>query len=272
MLVLDFDGTVTDAETEGVPFRAGYLKDLSVLTGQPEDTIIALADEFQAKVSASPDEYGWMFQGHIVAPACVDPYLRIMPVARMVFDKFGCFPGEDDRSRMLDGILYKYNYQKTHNAFKPGAKEALVSLEGTNTFVVTNSHTDAVQDKIADLGDLEWLRQRVHGLAKKYIVDDSFDLLPREIQLPGLDRPVLLRRKLYFEALERLRKEVGVEWKDVCVAGDIFELDLSLPLAMGARVALVVNQFTPDYERNYLLNHERGHIIEDISEIPSLLK
>ena len=33
VVVLDFDGTMTDAEAEGVPFFDGYVADLATLTG-----------------------------------------------------------------------------------------------------------------------------------------------------------------------------------------------------------------------------------------------
>ncbi|MFM2152956.1 MAG: hypothetical protein RL199_1391, partial [Pseudomonadota bacterium] len=35
LVILDFDGTMTDAEAEGAPFRDGYLQDLATLTGRP---------------------------------------------------------------------------------------------------------------------------------------------------------------------------------------------------------------------------------------------
>ena len=69
----------------------------------------ANAEGFEAEVAADPQAYGWLFHGHIVAPATVDPYLRIMPVARKIFDHYGAFQSEADRTRLLDGILYKYN-------------------------------------------------------------------------------------------------------------------------------------------------------------------
>jgi 3-deoxy-D-manno-octulosonate 8-phosphate phosphatase KdsC-like HAD superfamily phosphatase len=268
LLVLDFDGTMTDAEAEGAPFREGYLQDLAVLTGQPLDLVHDLARQFDAEVARAPDDHGWLFNGRIVAPASVDPYLRIMPVARKIFDRFGAFPGESDRTRLLDGVLYKYNYTKTKTAFRTGAAEALVALAGTETYVVTNSHTDAVARKLHDLG-AEWLVPRVHGRAQKYVIDDAFALVPESLALPGLARPVLLRRKAYFDALDALRTAVGAAWSEVAVCGDIFELDLSLPLALGATVGLVVNDFTPAYERAFVEAHPRGKIVTALSQLPA---
>jgi FMN phosphatase YigB (HAD superfamily) len=275
MLVLDFDGTVTDAEAEGAPFREGYLEDLSVLTGKPIADVRAIAAEIEAAVQADPNAHGWIYDGRIVAPATVDPYLRVMPVARAVFDRFDVFKGADDRRRLLDGILYKYNYQKTRIAFRPRAYDLLRALVGSDSYVVTNSHTEPVQGKIQALGadaeSLDWWLPRVRGSAKKYAVDDSFDAIEAELELPGLGRPVLLRRRLYHDALAALLAASGSSWAELLVVGDIFELDLALPLAMGARVGLIVNDFTPAYEQAFVVDHPRAALLRSLDEVLPLV-
>ena len=279
LLVLDFDGTMTDAEREGTPYREGYLDDLAILTGLTPVEIRTMASRFEAVVAAEQGRFGWDFGGRIVAPAGVDPYLRVMPVARMILDEVGILKDRETRNRLLDGILYKYNYPKTHTAFRAGAYTLLSTLPaGLEAYVVTNSHTTPVQGKLRQLaeeagaaGELDWMVQRVHGSAKKYIIDDDFEAVPEALTLPDLDRPVLLRRRLYFEALEALRLRHNVAWSDVVVVGDIFELDLCLPLALGATVGLMTGPFTPDHERNYLESHPRGHLLSGLDEVGALL-
>ncbi len=278
MLIFDFDGTLTDAEAEGLPFREGYLDDLAALTGAARSEIATLADRFEADILAASDRFGWVFNGQIVAPASVDPYLRIMPVARMVFDHFGSFPSEDDRSRLLDGILYKYNYGKSGISFRAGAYELLSEREGTPTWIVTNSATDPVRNKVTALaeqagrsGTLDWLVERVFGFGKKYVIEPGWDVVDDAMALPGLNRPVLLRRKKYFDVLERLRVEAGFAWSDVTVVGDIFELDLALPLHLGARVGLLASRFTPPWETEYLAGHDRGAVLHSIDDVTSFI-
>ena len=186
---------------------------------------------------------------------------------------------DDDRSRLLDGILYKYNYPKSAVAFRPGAFELLSSLEGSPTWIVTNSATEPVQGKVRALADsggapgsLDWLVERVHGYGKKYVVDEGFEQLPETLELPGLNRPVLLRRPKYYGLLESLRAEAGASWSEVTVVGDIFELDLCLPLHMGARVGLVVNAFTPPYEQAYLREHPRGQLLASLDEVADFVR
>lgn len=277
LLVLDFDGTMTDAEAEGAPFRGGYLADIAALTGLSIDEVEQLAQRFEAEVARAPEIHGWVFDGQIVAPATVDPYLRIMPVARRILDHVGRFRDETDRNRLLDAILYKYNYQKTLDVPRPGALEVLLAVRDVPVYVVTNSHTDAVRRKVCAIGTpdggpnrLEWLVERVHGRAKKYVTDDGFEALEASMSLPGLARPVLLRRRHYHDVLDGLRRDVGCEWSEVLVVGDIFELDLAVPLAVGARVALMCNDFTPPWERDYLATHGRGTLLTEIRQIPAL--
>ena len=275
MLVLDFDGTVTDAEEEGKPFREGYLQDLAALTERSLEDIESMARQFEAVVAADPDNHGWQYGGAIVAPAAVDPYLRIMPVARKIFDECGVFLNPYDRNRLLDGILYRYNYQKTLTAFRPAARDLLTSLSGTASYIVTNSHTEPVRDKIRALAahssEFDWLLERVHGRARKYVIDADFDRVPESMSVAGLSRPILLRRRNYFEVLDALLKRERRTWSQLLVVGDIFELDLALPLAMGARVGLVINRFTPHYEKAFVAMHERGHLIERLTDVRPLL-
>ena len=273
LLVLDFDGTMTDAEKEGAPYRTGYLADLALLADKDLDVIQTWAEEFSEQVNQNPQDYGWKFGGEIVAPACVDPYLRIMPIARMIFDRASAFTNENERDRILDRILYKYNYKKTITAFRPHAGDFLQKFNqqsGYETYIVTNSHTEPVRDKVQQLGSefpdgLKWLVERVHGSAKKYIIDSSFDQIDEHLTLPGLSRPILLRRKNYFDVLDGLRSSAGVDWKDVVVLGDIFELDLCLPFSLGATVGLMKTKFSPTYEVDYLDAHERGATFWDLN-------
>jgi phosphoglycolate phosphatase-like HAD superfamily hydrolase len=275
LLVLDFDGTMTDAEAEGAPYRTGVLEDVALLTGLTLTDVEARAQTIEAQINAAPHDHGWVFGGRIVAPASVDPYLRIMPVARRIFDDVEAFMDPADRARLLEGLLYKYNYRKTATAFAPHARETLLAMTGRPVFVVTNSHQDAVQGKIrslgggADGGPLAWLVARVFGSARKFVLDDGFDAVAESMALPGLERPVLLRRRDYFSVLDGLRSDAGCSWDEVAVCGDIFELDLALPFALGARVGLCVNDFTPRWERDFLTDHPRGRLLTGVDEIPA---
>jgi hypothetical protein len=277
VLALDFDGTMTDAEAEGRPFRDGYLDDLCLLVGRaPADPeIIAIADEVEGELARAPASHPFLWMGRAVAPATVDPYLRMVPIAHRILDRFGAMPNANDRGRLLGSVLYKYNYQKTlgHPVFRAGAGAVLAALAGTQTWIVTNSDTHAVAGKVAaldrDVPGVVWLTSRVRGHARKFDVDDDWAVAPAELAMPGLDRPVLLRRRAYYEILKAVLDEAGAAFADLVVVGDIFELDLAMPLALGARVGLVASPRTPAYERAFVASHPRGKVIEDLAEIPA---
>jgi hypothetical protein len=277
VLVLDFDGTMTDAEAEGRPFRDGYLEDLCSLVGRNagDPEVTAICEAVEAELAATPARYPFLWMGRAVAPATVDPYLRMVPIAHRILDRFGVIPGPVDRGRLLGSVLYKYNYAKTlgRPVFRAGAGEVLGRLASEQTFIVTNSDTHAVAGKVAqlerDAPGVIALTGRVRGHARKFDVDDDWAGIDAEMNLPGLDRPVLLRRRMYHDILKSVLDASGATFRELVVVGDIFELDLAMPLALGARVGLVVSSHTPDYERKFVGEHPRGCIIEHLSEIPA---
>jgi hypothetical protein len=280
IVALDFDGTMTDAEAEGRPFRDGYLEDLCALVGRPvgDTEVLAIAAGVEAELAGAPAAHPFVWMGRAVAPATVDPYLRMVPIAHRILDRFGALPGAIDRGRLLGTVLYKYNYAKTlgRPVFRAGAGEALRRLRGEQAWIVTNSDAAAVAAKLAaldrDVPGVAWLAPRVRGQARKFDIDDTWTGAPEALAIPGLDRPVLLRRRNYHAILRAILDEAGAGFADLVVIGDIFELDLALPLALGARVGLVVSAHTPDYERAFVAAHPRGGVIEDVIDIPSFVR
>jgi hypothetical protein len=276
VLVLDFDGTMTDAESEGRAFRDGYLEDLCALVGRPpgDAEVKSIAEQVEAELARAPESHPFLWMGRAVAPATVDPYLRMVPIAHRILDRFGAIPSAEDRGRLLGSILYKYNYAKTlgHPVFRPGAGDVLRTLGGTHAWIVTNSDSHSVAGKVAALDreapGVAWLTSRVRGHARKFDVDEAWTDVPSSLALPGLDRPVLLRRRNYYDILREVLDDAHSGFDDLVVVGDIFELDLALPLALGARVGLVSTERTPGYERAFIAAHPRGRVIEHLGEIP----
>jgi FMN phosphatase YigB (HAD superfamily) len=279
VVVLDFDGTMTDAEAEGLPFRDGYLDDLCALVGRPagDAEIWSIADEVETELARAPELHPFLWLDRAVAPATVDPYLRMVPIAHRILDRFDAIPGALDRSRLLGRVLYKYNYAKTlgRPVFRAGAGEVLRTLRGTQTWIVTNSDTESVAAKLAaldrDSPGVAWLMPRVRGQARKFDVDDSWTGAPETLDVPDLDRPVLLRRRHYHSILRAVLDDAGAEFAELVVIGDIFELDLAMPLALGARVGLVASERTPAYERAFVAAHSRGRVLDDVRDVPSFV-
>jgi len=286
VLILDFDGTLTDAEEEGKPFTAGFLDDLATLTGRPLAEIVQMHAEFEARILAEPHKYAWMMDGLPVAPASVDPYLRIKPIATMILEETGCRMDPRTQQNLLTGLLYKNNYRLSGTCFRPGAMELLhaLFLAADDAFIITNSHTDAVISKLRklamDLADdcgpetggafLNWWIPRVLGNAKKYVALDHLDDPSKSrLELIGLvpDRMVYCLRPHYERALLELMGPLGCKWPDLTVVGDIFELDGACPMARGAQFGLLRNPATPDYEIKYLDGHPQARVLIEVSQI-----
>lgn len=268
LFVFDFDGTATLSETEALPFVAAYRQDLAALCAVPD--IEARIDALLAAMEADPARWAFRIGGRAVSPATVDPYLRMSAVGEALFDELGLFTNLADRARVSGALLYRKNYALTleRPAFRPEAAEVFQSLAGREVYVVTNSGTEHVQAKITSLG-VGWMLPRVRGDARKFSVEDSFERVPAELRLDGLDRPVLLRRRHYFGVLDALREAAGVSWADVWVVGDIFELDLALPFALGANVVLIANDRTPPWERRFVEREAR--VVESLAAARALL-
>lgn len=254
-VVLDFDGTFTDVAAEGAPFTVHFRRRLSEVIGR--DVGEAGWDPVQAEVLSSSEEHGWEVGGHVVAPAIADPFLLANFVARRLCERLGVLRDPAERASVLDG-LYREAYSQVGMAFKPEAKEVLEALldTGLPVTIVTNAHTDMVQAKLTQLGPRGRERLRVSGDARKFLIepppraDPRFDALPESVRVDGaLERPIFLRRGRYFEALRRIWDETRTTPETTLVAGDIFELDLALPAALGARVQFVARPNTLPYER-----------------------
>lgn len=252
-VVLDFDGTFTDVEREGIPFLEVYREGLERLVGEPIDERWAQA---VAVVEGDPDAHGFEYGGRIVAPSHADPYILATSVANLVLAGHSGLVGEA-RAAALEA-LFGESYAKADTVFRPDAAEVVEVVLGYDApvFVVTNSRTAHVKDKVRALvGERAAERVEVRGDARKFHLvgpeppDPRFDAVPESMTVEGLARPIYLRRGRYFEALRRIWDETGASPERTLVAGDIFELDLALPSALGALIHLVARADTPGYER-----------------------
>ncbi len=261
-VMLDFDGTFTLAEEEGAPFLEAYRADLTQRLGRDLGAEWA---ECEATIRAKPTEYGWLFQGKLVAPGDADPYIRATTVARMLMDRHQAYSEPADRDRALSE-LYGNNYERSATVFRPGAKEVLERLLGTGkpVYVVTNSGTAAVTRKVETLLPNASTRPIVRGNARKAFIEEPtesdapFASLPETQTLEGLPRPVYLRRGRYYEVLREIWQETKTLPERTLFVGDIYELDLALPLHLGVAVHLIVGDTTPDYERRFVASIPRG--------------
>jgi phosphoglycolate phosphatase-like HAD superfamily hydrolase len=271
LCVLDFDGTCTLAEACGAPYLAAYKRGLGQRIGRDLERDWRAAED---RVRANPAAHGWLDRGRIVAPGNADPYIRASTVARMLLDDYGLYP-EDVERRALLSELYAECYPSSLEVFRPGAREVLERLLASEVtvVVVTNSATAAVTRKIAQLLADSLVRPEVRGDARKAELrepsepDSPFQRLPEEQRIEGLARPIYLRRGAYYGVLREIWRESATTPERTLVVGDIYELDLAMPHALGASIQLVTGETTPEYVRHHVERVERGGVASDLESV-----
>jgi len=246
-VILDFDGTCTDVEQEAVGFLRGYKADLAGVLGR--DSLDGLWEETEARVLAEPARHGMLIGGCMVAPP-VDPYLLATAISTLIEPDLG--DAETER-------LFKENYRFTTTAFKPETREVVEALVAADVhfYVVTNSEPAKVGEKLDALQPAGRASIRLHGDARKFLVDEPqvhtaserFADVPSTCAIDGWARPIHPRRGHYFDALESIWQETGTRPEDTLVVGDVFELDLVLPALLGCQLHLASGARTLPYER-----------------------
>ncbi|MDJ0520724.1 MAG: HAD family hydrolase [Planctomycetota bacterium] len=246
-VILDFDGTCTDVEQEAQGFLAGYQADLARVLGLTDIQPAWAAAE--AQVLAEPSRFGMVIGGRMVAPA-VDLYLLATAISTLMEPELG----DEETER-----LFKENYRFTTMAFKPETRPVLEALASSveHLCVVTNSEPAKVGAKLDALDLSQRDTIRLHGDARKFLVaepvkhegSDRFAALPETQQVAGWPRPIYVRRGHYFDALASIWEATRTTPAETLVVGDVFELDLVLPGALGCGVHLVPSPRTLDYER-----------------------
>jgi hypothetical protein len=126
---------------------------------------------------------------------------------------------------------------------------------GLPVYVVTNANAEVARAKLGTLNLHGGDKLHVVGDARKFLVcppsssDAAFDALPAVQPVEGLRRGVQLKRGAYLDALCRAWSDTGVSRENTLVCGDIQELDLALPAALGCQVHLLQRPTTHAYER-----------------------
>lgn len=191
----------------------------------------------------------------------------------------------------------------SHFLHKPGIRPTAVFREGLEDHlkfaldrgfemsVVSNSAIVMVRNRIrSDFKIFELVKRmeakdgrRVIGNAGKDKVfpdwDDkisfggslTFKGLPKRVRITkyGLQRPIYTRRKLYFDAMERL--EFTRAWHRF-VIGDCMENDLLLPHIMRSEVGLMDHPLVPEHERRWAEGAYGARVLRSFEDATAMLE
>ncbi|HEY0251504.1 MAG TPA: HAD family hydrolase [Kofleriaceae bacterium] len=251
-VILDFDGTCTQIEAIQREFVEAYRIGVGASAA---DWTRALATVRDAAPTA-----GWtLFDQPSTAPANADPYILTFEAARLLV--------REGVIGAIDPMLFGRVYAKHPAPFRPELREVLLALLGKGIAIafVSNSAKDKVAAAVDKaMGDEIAARGKIHviGNAAKMMIGELptgtaidaravFETLPAAQKLDGVNRPVYLRRANYFRAICDVFTEfkaTGFPADELLVCGDIWELDLAMPRALGANVHLI--QRTPPFDTN----------------------
>lgn len=266
LVVLDFDGTVTEIKKEGKPFTSGYKDDVSAALDMELLEFRKKWKAAQRKVRRNPVEYGWEIDGIMVTHALVDPIIYTQTVAGVVMDDAGFLLDQEERKAFLKKI-FEDNYPKTGAFFRQGVDDFLHIVKSAfDLCIVTNSRTNHVVDKIKELPS-DHSDIPIYGNALKFIPTPDWTEVPEYVEDNGFIRPVFLRRKRYWDVLQKIMDKRNLISEQVAVVGDIYEMDLALPEYKGMNIILAPNSMTPDFEIETVNASPLGYVAKDLDAV-----
>jgi len=259
LIVLDFDGTFTDVPPSVEPYLAAYGGLLSQWlysagTGAHAKEGISGREwrDTCARLARRSPEVGWALTTTPSAPIGADPYILAGEAAAFIARQRGIVAA-------VPGDLYTQAYTYAPADWRPEAADILKRLmsSGKEVAFVSNASSTKIEARLSELlGDAWRGRIAVRGGANKFKIDelphpddagdasgltadvrDAFGNLPAGA--PGPGRPIYLRRGSYFATLAMLWNGDPSRIGRTIVCGDIWELDLAMPSALGAEVHLI---------------------------------
>jgi phosphoglycolate phosphatase-like HAD superfamily hydrolase len=252
LVVLDFDGTLTDPWKNVDKFEEAYVAAFKNILGD-DGKFAKYWQDAKACVFAAPENYGLEWNGKL-SSAATDPYLIYSAAAGIVLKVCSRL----DPKKLSEVFQSAYSVQPAD--FKPDAEKFVRELKSrSHVVIITNSKTDKITARMQSIGQ----EVPVYGNATKFIMDSEWNDVPESLMLKNLNRPALLRRGFYYDALTRALDDTA--WKDLLVVGDSYELDLLLPAYFGARVALIDTKGTLEYER--IAARKNGIVAKSLGEV-----
>jgi phosphoglycolate phosphatase-like HAD superfamily hydrolase len=273
-VVLDFDGTCTQVDRVYRGFLDAYLQELQAANPAAPPSAATWQAVLDRVTEASP-KAGWTLAGApSTAPAAADPYILASEAAVLLKREHDERDERDAAPLKLPELAYKNAYGRNPAPWRDEVAETLRALVDRELKVgfISNSSTTTIHGRLDELlGAGSALRKeiRVRGDAAKFKIQElPFATGPtarhvaRFERVPAIDpdraseigRPIYLRRGSYFEALCKLWSDFGEDGYPIAetiFCGDIWELDLALPQALGASVHLIrraAPYTTYDYE------------------------
>jgi phosphoglycolate phosphatase-like HAD superfamily hydrolase len=263
--VMDLDGTQIDPTESSLNERKIILNHLP--SANAED-LISEAEEYTL---SHPLEFSWTVDG-IPGAFVEDSYMWRSGQVKHLWNLIE--PNVDKDKMGLKEVTYDTFNQKM---YEDAIKDEKTSLKaGVKTFVdhlfanemqpviVTNSRKTKGERCVKALGRTGEIP--VYGNALKFVTRRNY---PFRIggKLTYSDRPH------YQNILEAVMYDYRAKPRDVTVIGDVFTMDLSLPIRLGMNCLLVENEFQDGFKTpQVFVEYAEKHAIPVVSNISRTLK
>ncbi|MEP6862029.1 MAG: HAD family hydrolase [Deltaproteobacteria bacterium] len=235
-VIFDFDGTCTQVDK----VQAKFLADYRAAIGADDKPWEAA----KARITKASPNAGWnLMNAPSTAPAGADPYILAGEAAALLYR---------ERKQSAPDVFAKV-YEQNTAPFRPEMHDVIEALlkKKVQVAFISNSDATKISNRIQDLFHKTPHKKdqiQVFGGAQKFLVKEllvdspataaqraQFDQLAPGVRIDGVARPIYLRRGAYFEALCATQFPLA----ETLVVGDIWELDLAMPAALGAHVHLI---------------------------------
>ena len=304
-LISDFDGVWTNQEIEAGYVWKFIVKRISEISRFSQKEVEGLLTDCKREMDKTPYEFGWVNNGYTACYYQEDPFgdnNAIIDYIDKHSSKSSYSNYKQNLAEIKEAILKKTNnktllhfsnecFVKSTTQFKLEGKLKPVSTAGTiikelnnkgvEIVVASNSKTEKIEHLFRKAGhkvtnEKSIVRGKLHarGDAQKFVIDPSFTDIPEMLVITKKYQPDL-RRKKYFNIL--------LEEKPDYVIGDVFSLDLALPVHLrlndtrfkNLKVIQKIQPHTPGWVKDYLGSKELKGIafmVDSIDELPSLIK
>ena len=240
-IVMDFDGVYTDPSHEGEACSRSFrdkilslkLRELDLETIEKVESWLG---ELRARQASKPFQFGWRSEGRVSAFAFEDPFIRNIGLADYL--DYQVSQGDPRAKKVLAalkktekinsfGELSEWSFLQLSikKSADPGAKAwVLKALEkGHEVFIVSNSATQKIEDFLNQNDYPEGKRPQVRGGARKFGLGKK----PRPFLLSQSSAPAI-----EVDTDRPDYEKILLEIKPDAVIGDVFCLDLSLPIRL----------------------------------------
>lgn len=286
-LVSDFDGVWTDPRAEADAIRDLMVTLLSDSTSLSIERIKEIFAEIEKNFVLNPFKYGWLYEEYITAFAMEDLYGRNHAIATCLWQKEPNFPESEALREAIEKIAENADRfsdicfrdgrsqyrEKNKTLLLKDAAQVISQIRDADyrMTIVSNSKITHILD-LFEAAEISLEGFQIIGGARKFHLG-MVGSLPETWQWQ--EATVSLQRPHYFDLLERLKPDA--------VVGDVFSLDLSVPLYLRStrdgwqnfRAGLIKQPYTPSWvanETNEAWAKEQGlDVLDGLGSVPSWL-